>query len=255
MKDETCTIIENTPLGNHYYQAKIHAPYISIKAAPGNFIMFRINHFTYTPLIRRPFAILKSEPPYIWIYYQVIGQGTHLLSHIRPNSDVQIIGPLGNSFPDIANKNLLLIAGGRGIAPLFSVIQKYVSQNSIYLIYGGKTSADLHLITDLEHYPLSGIHIYSEDASLGKPGVLTQDITAIVNAEKIDMTFSCGPEKMLEQLHKILTPLAIDNYVSAEAMMGCGFGICHSCAIKTSSNYYKKVCSDGPIFKMEELAW
>ncbi|MCK5222800.1 MAG: dihydroorotate dehydrogenase electron transfer subunit, partial [Candidatus Aminicenantes bacterium] len=39
------------------------------------------------------------------------------------------------------------------------------------------------------------------------------------------------------------------------AFMGCGFGICYSCVVKGSDEKYKKVCSDGPVFRMEEIKW
>ncbi len=60
---------------------------------------------------------------------------------------------------------------------------------------------------------------------------------------------------MFESLHEEIGSLVIDNFVSLEAFMGCGFGICYSCVVKGSNGKYKKVCSDGPVFRMEDIEW
>jgi len=60
---------------------------------------------------------------------------------------------------------------------------------------------------------------------------------------------------MFKSLAAEISDMNVENYVSLEALMGCGFGICYSCAVKTVTGEYKKVCIDGPVFNMREIAW
>ena len=86
MKDETCVVVENLHIHQRYFIIKLHAPYISENCKPGNFIMLTVSS-TLDPLLKRPFGIFQSEPPYIWLYYEVIGKGTECISSLTNSSD------------------------------------------------------------------------------------------------------------------------------------------------------------------------
>jgi len=253
-KEEKSLVVLNTNINKNYYLMKLKADYISANCQPGNFIMLAASR-TSEPLLKRPFGILKAEPPYIWIYYEVVGKGTDLIGSLMPDEPVELIGPLGNSFPAMEGKNILMVAGGRGIAPIFYAIKDFSADNSVYLIYGARSKDDMNLLEDIEKLGLKKTFLYTDDGSFGKKGFVTSDIKQIIAGNQIDATFSCGPDAMFENLYHTIGNNDTDNYVSLEAMMGCGFGICYSCAVKTTTDSYKKVCSDGPIFKMEEIAW
>ena len=254
MKEEKCTVIENRNINKKYFFMKLEAPHISTHSKPGNFIMLAASN-TFAPLLKRPFGIFTAKPPFIWIYYEVIGKGTELISNLKPNDPVNTIGPLGNSFPPLENKNVLMIGGGRGIAPIFYAVQNYASTNNTFLIYGAKSKEDLNLLEEIKALPLKKVFLYTDDGSSGKKGFVTTDIREIIKKNKIDVTVSCGPDAMFHNLYHTIKDVGSENYVSMEALMGCGFGICYSCVVKTIKEDYKKVCTDGPVFKMEEIAW
>lgn len=254
MKEQSCPVVENIHLRKNYYLLKVKSEYISSNSSPGNFIMVSVSS-SHDPLLKRPFGILDSEPPYIWIYYEVIGRGTELLSKLNKNDQLMIIGPLGNSFPQLDKKIVLLIAGGRGIAPLYFFLKLYTPANDVHLIYGAKSEDDLNLLEKIETNPLKKIHLFTDDGSKGKQGDVTTDIIKLIAEHRIDTTISCGPDAMFQSLSSILKISDTDNYISLESMMGCGFGICYSCVVKTRTKGYKKVCQDGPIFKLEEIVW
>lgn len=254
MKEEKCIIKANKNIRKRYYTMQLESEYISSHAAPGNFIMLAASR-GLDPLLKRPFGILDVKPPYLWIYYETIGKGTEMISALKPGEWVNVVGPLGNAFPSFTNKNLLLVAGGRGIAPLYYACRNYAATNKVYLIYGAKSADDINLLEELQGMGLQEIYLYTDDGSLGKQGFVTADIGEIIASHQIAATISCGPEKMFASLFHTIGKLEIENYVSMEAMMGCGFGICYSCAVKGASGGYKKVCADGPVFKMEELVW
>ncbi len=254
MKEEKCIIIENKNIRKSYYSMQLESEYISSHSAPGNFIMLAASR-GLDPLLKRPFGILDVYPPYFRIYYEIVGKGTEIIAAFKPGEMVNVVGPLGNSFPAMENQNILLIAGGRGIAPLYYAMRHYVSSNRVYLIYGAKSADDMNLLDEINKLGLKEMFLYTDDGSLGKKGFVTTDIREIIGANAIDTTMSCGPDAMFENLHHIIGNSGTKNYVSLEAMMGCGFGICYSCAVKVTAGGYKKVCSDGPVFNMEDIAW
>jgi dihydroorotate dehydrogenase electron transfer subunit len=254
MKDETCIVAENRNINKKYYLLKIDAPYIAEHAKPGHFVMLKAS-MGIEPLLKRPFGILKADPPFIWLYYEVVGKGTELIAALRANDKVEVLGPLGNGFPAFENKNLLMVAGGRGIAPIYYAIGNYASSNHVFLIYGARTADDLNLLEELNALPLRKIFLYTENGSVGKKGVVTTDIRPIISDNKIDAAVSCGPDAMFERLAAEINDMNVESYVSLEALMGCGFGICYSCVVKTAAGDYKKVCTDGPVFNMREIAW
>ena len=148
-----------------------------------------------------------------------------------------------------------MIAGGRGIAPIFFAIKKYAPSNEVSLVYGARSREDLNFIDRLRSEPLKKIYLYTDDGTIGERGFVTSNIREIVKRQCAKVTFSCGPDAMLENLANQMGGLKTENHVSMEALMGCGFGICHSCVVQLKGQNYKKVCSDGPIFKLEEIEW
>ncbi|MBN2345721.1 MAG: dihydroorotate dehydrogenase electron transfer subunit [Candidatus Aminicenantes bacterium] len=254
MHDERGLIEEARSLGGDYHLLKIVAPRIAGAAKPGNFVMVRISP-TLDPLLRRPLGILESRPPYIWLYYQVRGGGTRLLAGHRPGDGLDILGPLGNSFPEMPGKRVLLVAGGRGIVPLFHYARAYGERRALLLLYGGRGKTDLPLLERIRSLRLERLFIFSEDGSIGLKGRLTEGLEKIVREERPDATLSCGPEAMLAALAALLKPFPTHDLASLEARMACGFGACHGCVVPTVSGALRKVCDEGPVFPLEEIQW
>jgi dihydroorotate dehydrogenase electron transfer subunit len=254
MQDERARIEETRCLGKDYYLLKILAPKIAREAKPGNFVMVRVSP-SFDPLLRRPLGILQSEPPYIWLYFQVNGRGTALLGERQAGDGLDILGPLGNSFPELPGQKVLLIAGGRGIVPLFNYAKMYAGKQPLILLYGGRSAADLHLLEEINAMPFAKVFIFSEDGSVGHKGLLTAGLEEIIAAQRPAATMACGPEAMLGALAARLKAKGLENYASLEALMGCGFGVCHGCAVGAVDGRYRRVCDEGPVFPLQEIQW
>ena len=71
------------------------------------------------------------------------------------------------------------------------------------------------------------------------------------------LAFTCGPNVLMEKIHKITSKHDIPLKVLMERRMGCGIGVCLSCVCKTnqSTSGYSRVCIDGPIFNSEDIKW
>ncbi len=253
MIDEKVKIEENIKINENFFLLRFTSEYISQKAKPGNFLMLRISKGN-DPFLRRPFSIFYTDGKNVSIYYKVVGRGTKILSQMHSGEEIDVLGPLGNSFPEIEDKKVLLIAGGIGIVPIYFFISKFSSLNEIYLSYGASNSRELNFVSEIEGSGIKELFLYTDDGSEGKKGFVTSDIKKIIEEKEIKYTFSCGPTPMIKTLFKEVGNTETFNFVSLESRMGCGFGACNTCVVKTKKGY-RKVCVDGPVFRMEDIEW
>jgi dihydroorotate dehydrogenase electron transfer subunit len=254
MKDEAGILTELTAVSPGYWLMKIKVETIARQARPGQFVMVRVSP-TRDPLLRRPFGILNASGPFIWLYFQVVGPGSAALAQRRVGESIPILGPLGNGFPAFSGRRMLLVAGGRGIVPLFFAAETGRAANRVQLLYGGKNARDLNLLDRLSPGALHGHWLLSEDGSAGERGLVTDRLQAVIREQAIDLVLACGPDAMFAAIARQSAGGAPETWVSLEAYMGCGMGVCLSCVVKTSGGDYTRVCADGPVYRLEEIAW
>ena len=111
------TIVSNQPLTKTIYKMVLQGDTCYI-TAPGQFVEIEIpNKF-----LRRPISVCDYDKDSITLIYKVIGEGTSFMSTLLPNNTLDLLTGLGNGFnTDIPQKQPLLIGGGVGIPPLFSL--------------------------------------------------------------------------------------------------------------------------------------
>lgn len=251
-------IIFHHNIAGPYYKLKLYSPYIYKNAKPGQFAMFRVGE-TSDPLLRRPFSIHKKNPDKtIEILYKIVGKGTRFLSTLVKGCEIDVIGPLGNGFKiDKRIKSHILVAGGIGIAPLLFLAHELArdKNNMMLLFIGARNKEDILCIQDFKKLNAK-INISTEDGSLGKQGlisILFELFLADLNGQKIAV-YSCGPNNMLREIHRLAAAKGLPCQVSLEARMGCGIGACLGCAVEGKEGY-EKVCIDGPVFDAGEIVW
>jgi len=239
---------------------------------PGQFYMIEVGG-SYDPLLKRPFSYLKQTADSISFLYAVRGKGTSLMKTFREGRIIKIIGPLGNGYPlPPENCAPLLIAGGTGIASIYSLAEKLPTKASVF--YGAKCKNELFVMDDLKHIE-SESFICTDDGSCGEKGttaeVLENYLIRNPKPETRNLIYACGPKPMLEAVSKIAFEKGLKGYVSLEENMGCGFGACLGCAIKVRNKehrakgrknkgtgaefVYKRVCKEGPVFPIEDIIW
>ncbi len=233
------------------FHLKLKAPPVAALARPGQFAMLSCGPDV---LLRRPLSFhdANSETGEVTFLYSIVGRGTRWLSQLKPGDTVDILGPLGNGFtiqPD--SKNILIIAGGMGVAPLcFLARQAQGRGHSVTLLLGAATVANL---CPSELLPSAATCLTAtEDGSAGVKGLITDYLPQYI--DKADQVFACGPLPMYRTLGKEPSLQGKPVQVSLEVRMACGLGICYGCSIKTEDGM-KKVCRDGPVFNMQEVAW
>ena len=277
-------IIFNQKIYSRYHRMRILCPEIASKTKPGQFVMMRITQLL-DPLLRRPFGIhrlcqesdtyrRKSDPTCIEILYRIVGKGTLILSGKKRGEEIDLIGPLGNGF--YLEKNLetaLMVAGGIGVAPLFSLAQalkkvegKHSRSTNLIVFIGGETKEDVLCIKDFKKIGAKVV-VSTEDGSLGTKGMVTDLLVNFLGnsftSEVPNLRlFACGPSPMLRTVSEVAISRDIPCQVSLESRMACGVGACLGCSVPTVINkkggreiLYQRVCKEGPVFDSKAILW
>ena len=227
------------------------------KPKAGQFFMLGLSTGS-DPLLKRPFSLYRTTSNgLIQILYRVKGKGTRLMSTLKPGSVLNILGPLGNGFPDPGAKQPVLVGGGLGIVPLVALAES-MKQNPLNppMIFIGARNIDEVLAENVLSETGHHIEIATDDGSHGKHGFVTDMLEDFLSRNTNPLSsyvlYGCGPRPMLKALSDISGRLAIEGYVSLEEHMACGVGACMGCVVKTHAGY-KRVCKEGPVFHINEV--
>jgi dihydroorotate dehydrogenase electron transfer subunit len=263
----TGTVLRNDRIKSFYYLLELYCPPIAIEIKPGQFIMLKVSD-SYDPLLRRPFSIYKSysncnaekeKRGRFSILYKKVGKGTQRMTTFRKGQEVDLIGPLGHGFTLPApSSNPVLIGGGVGIVSLYSLAEMSKAKKPIVLI-GGKTRNDIICLEDFKRLT-SSVLIATEDGSLGFRGTVIDLFLSYKKQFKKNRSYSiysCGPVEMLRELAKGTKTDHFISEASFESRMGCGFGACWGCTVKTNDPQtpYQRVCQEGPVFNLKNIIW
>ena len=183
---------------------------------------------------------------------QIKGEGTRHLSLLREGDKVNVMYPLGTSFTLPSGKNVLLVGGGCGVAPLLFLARWLKEQDvKVTILTGWKRKED---IFEKDVYLQCGeVLITTENGSEGEMGMVTAH--SIFKSDLIfDRIYCCGPDPMMKAVAHLAMKRGIDCEVSLENTMACGFGVC-LCCITPTIHGNQRVCIEGPVFSTKELGW
>ena len=94
-------ILRNNEIARGIFRMRIRSPQIVSSGYPGQFVMLRVRN-ELNPLLRRPFSFHRFTPgddeETFEILFKVVGQGTHIMSQLRPGGIIDLLGPLGKGF-------------------------------------------------------------------------------------------------------------------------------------------------------------
>lgn len=230
---------------------------------PGQFVEFSVYGAGEAPFC---LASSPTRPGQIKCTIKKMGKVTQAIHDLEVGERVGIRGPYGNGFPlkELRGKNLVLVGGGIGLAPLRSLIQNILDKRDEYgdllIIYGARSTEDLVYQKELQEWQNSpGVKMVltvdpgGEDQKWqGEIGFVPTILEKVNPSPDNRMLITCGPpimiryvllgatEKMGYRPQQIITTL--------EMKMKCGLGKCGRCNI---GRVY--VCKDGPVFTYQQL--
>jgi len=228
---------------------------------PGQFNMLGLPGFKEAPF---SFSSLGDGDGSFVHTIRAAGNVVSALYRLNPDDAVAFRGPFGAGWPldKAEGKNLILVGGGIGMAPLRPVVE-YVLRNrdhfrDVFLLYGAKTSDDLLYGRQLARWNEDGItvllaadEVRSELPLPVQEGVVTKLLPRVRVDPSETIAFMCGPQVMMKFAAGglILDGQAPnDIYVSLERRMECGVAQCGHCQIGA-----KFVCKDGPVFALADI--
>jgi anaerobic sulfite reductase subunit B len=194
---------------------------------------------------------------------RAVGPVTRALCAFDEGAVVGVRGPFGNEWPlaEAVGGDLLVVAGGIGLAPLRPAIRHALAHRGDYgavsVLLGARTPGDLLFVQEVEEWRsrLDAEVDVTVDAAAagwhGRVGLVTTLIPGAVVDPASATAFVCGPEVMMVFVVRALLErgLPIERiWLSMERNMRCGVGHCGHCQLGP-----KLICRDGPVFRADEM--
>ena len=194
---------------------------------------------------------------------RAVGHITRALCELEPGAVVGVRGPYGNEWPleEAAGGDLVVVAGGIGLAPLRPAIRHALVHRADYgavaVLLGARKPSDLLFRSEIEEWRArfdTEVDVIVDAAATGwhgRVGLVTQLIPGAVFDPENATALVCGPEVMTTFVVRALVDrgLAFERiWISMERNMRCGIGHCGHCQLGP-----KLICRDGPVFRADEM--
>lgn len=228
--------------------------------APGQFVMVYVFGVGEVPISVSGPPERAGEPLVLTV--RDVGAVTHAICASAPGSVLGLRGPLGNSWPvaAAAGGDVLVVAGGIGLAPLRGVVLHALASRSGYgavcVLYGARTPQDLLYTDELEAWRAELDVAVTVDAAdtawSGQVGVVPKLIGRADFRPDAATAFVCGPEVMMHFTVEALRERGVPDeriVLSMERDMRCGVGLCGHCQLGPTL-----ICRDGPVYSRAQLA-
>lgn len=226
---------------------KIKAPRVAAKAAPGQFIILRVD----ADGERIPLTVsdCDSESGTVTVIYQTVGATTAKLDMKNAGDAIcDFVGPLGRPTELEEIKKVAIIGGGVGCAIAYPIAKALFARGcEVHSILGFR-SRELVILEDELSAVSSHLTLMTDDGSAGKRGLVTDALrTLIESGENYDRVIAIGPLPMMKFVSMLTKEYSIPTVVSMNPIMIDGTGMCGGCRL-TVGGETKFACVDGPDF-------
>ncbi len=229
----------------------------SVTVAPGQFMMVYVFGIGEVPIsVSGP----PNRPGPVVLTVRAVGAVTTAICAAEPGATLGLRGPYGNTWPidEAAGGDVVVVAGGIGLAPLRPVLLRALERGSDYstvsLLYGARTPADLLYPEQLAAWGDAfdvdlTVDIAGGDWA-GRVGVVPKLVAGARFRPEQAAAFVCGPEIMMHFTIKALIDRGVSPeriHISMERHMQCGVGLCGHCQLGPTL-----ICRDGPVYTYAE---
>lgn len=202
--------------------------------------------------LRRPISVCDASGGVLRLVYQVKGEGTKIMSEMKPGCTVDVLLPLGNGFRTEKGKRYCLIGGGIGAPPMLYTARMCDRPVAIT----GFRNESLVILQDDFKAVCDEVLLCTDDGSAGVHGFVTDLLRERIG--EFDEVLACGPTPMLRAVAQLCRESGKPCQISLEERMACGIGACLVCAVKVRKNgeeVMQHVCKNGPVFNAEEVVF
>ncbi|MCP3678019.1 MAG: sulfide/dihydroorotate dehydrogenase-like FAD/NAD-binding protein [Deltaproteobacteria bacterium] len=227
---------------------EIEAPYLAAKMEAGQFIIIKPNKYAERiPLSICGWDIGKGT---INLIVMTVGRTSGEINAMEVGESFSdIVGPLGKrshvgKFPGVC----VVIGGGYGTGAIVPTARDLKQLgNKVYGIVGARNK-DLLIMVDELKEECDDVFVTTNDGSAGTEGFVTHALQQIIdNGEKVLYVLAIGPVPMMKAVTEMTRPFGIQTWVSLNAIMVDGTGMCGACRV-TVDKKTKFACFDGPDF-------
>ena len=240
------TIFEKKELAPNTVIMQIHAPLAVKKMRPGQFIIVRVSaNGERIPLSVSGWDIDKGT---VRIIVQAAGRTSSELIKLNAGDTIEdLVGPLGRAAHMDKYGTCVLIGGGYGTGAIIPVARELKELgNKVIAIVGARTK-ELVLMEDELRKVCDRVEVSTNDGSAGTKGLVVDVLSEILKQEPVHMVTAIGPVPMMKAVSEMTRPVKIPTYVSLNAIMVDGTGMCGSCRVEVGGAT-KFACVDGPDF-------
>ena len=225
---------------------------------PGQFVMAALPAFSAAPI-----SVSRFRPDGLDLTIRAAGPATRAFTRLERGATLGLRGPLGQGWPvgELAGHDVVIVAGGIGLAPLRPLIDACISQRdalgSVRIYLGARTPADRLYVAEIGRLAAREDIEVKETVDragadwLGRVGIITQLFDRATWDGRNAVAFICGPERMMQATAEVLFGRGLDTdrtWVTLERNMSCGVGLCGHCQL---GKFF--VCKDGPVLSLAEL--
>jgi NAD(P)H-flavin reductase len=213
-----------------------------------------------------PFGLASTtgRSPVLEFAVNRVGTVTSALHNLGEGDIVGVRGPFGNWFPldEMRGKNVILLGGGIGGAPLRPVIHTILDNRPDYgkliVLWAARLPSLLIFTDEFEDWraaPDTELHLTvdrGDEAWTGHVGLITELLEKVAPSPENAVTITCGPPIMIKFVLLALEKLGFTSeqmIVTLEGKMKCGMGKCGRCNLGE-----KYICTDGPVFSYSEIS-
>jgi len=271
--------------GHHWLSLDLPADFTS--PVPGQFVQLLLD-FPSPVLLPRPMSVASVEKRVkrltVGFLYGPVGAGTRALARLARGATVHVTGPLGRGYPLEEPGTPVLVAGGRGVAPLLMAAGELAHRRRrCEFVFGARTASLLVGLDEARERLTrhrSRLHIATDDGSRGYRGNVLGLLDRIApRLERPLVLHACGPHAMLAAVARWAMANGARAHLAMESVMACGTGVCRGCPLPRSESARARVraegaghslagvaalrgnpewamcCTDGPVFEARELDW
>jgi dihydroorotate dehydrogenase electron transfer subunit len=247
--------------------------------SPGQFVQLLVAGSPV--LLPRPMSIASADVRRggmtIGFLYAPVGTGTRALAALPVGASVEVLGPLGRGYPLEAPGTPVLLAGGRGVAPLLFAAERLAGRGRrSELVFGAR---DRSMLVGLEAARArlakakGRLHLCTDDGSRGTRGTVLDMLERLAPRLPQPLVIhACGPHGMLAAAARWAIAHGVRAHLAMESIMACGTGVCRGCPLPRSAERraafrsdltpslfgnreYAMCCTEGPVFEARDLDW
>jgi dihydroorotate dehydrogenase electron transfer subunit len=281
-KQARARVVSQREYGAGFRWLELELPAGFVAPVAGQFVQLLLD-FPSPVLLPRPMSVASvrrvRSKLRVGFLYAAVGAGTRALSELPPGASVSVTGPLGRGYPLHEPGSPVLVAGGRGVAPLLMAADELArSRRRCEFVFGARTAELLIGVTEARTRLARGgsrLHLATDDGSRGFRGDVVGLLAKLApKLERPLVIHACGPHGMLAAVARWAMANGARAHLAMESVMACGTGVCRGCPLPRSSAARASVlaegaaaaalkgnpdwamcCTDGSVFEARDLDW